>query len=68
LRNKNLTLSSKVNYNKLQNLENQLSNKNSSAGIDIKLRFIQPAQGFYNRLMEQWIIFKTQSVDREVIY
>jgi len=57
-----------VNYNKLQQLESQLSNKSSSIGSDIKLRFIQPAQGFYNRLMEQWIIFKTQSVDREILF
>ena len=35
---------------------------------EIRIRFIQPAQEFYNRLMEVWIISKVQSLTKEVLF
>lgn len=57
-----------VNYNKLLQLENQISNKSHEIGNDVRIRFIQPAQDFYNCLIEIWIIFKTQALDREILF
>jgi len=57
-----------VNYNKLVQLENQFSTKTQGLSNDVKIRFIQPAQDFYNSLMETWIIFKVHSTDREVLF
>jgi len=57
-----------VNYNKLVQLENQFSTKTQGLSNDVKIRFIQPAQDFYNSLMETWIIFKIHSTDREVLF
>jgi len=57
-----------VNYNKLLELENKLSHKATEVKDNIKIRFIQPAQEFYNRLMEVWIIFKTHSFNKEVLF
>jgi len=47
-------------------LENKLSNTANEVKDNIRIRFIQPAQDFYNRLMEVWIIFKAQSLNKEV--
>lgn len=57
-----------VNYNRLLQLESQISTKANELKNEIKIRFIQPAQDFYNRLMEIWIIFKTNSLNKEVFY
>lgn len=57
-----------VNYNKLLELENKLSHKAEDMKNNIKIRFIQPAQEFYNRLMEVWIIFKTNSLNKEILF
>lgn len=56
-----------VNYNRLAQLESKISNKASDIKNEIKIRFIQPAQEFYNQLMEIWIIFKTNSCNKEVL-
>jgi hypothetical protein len=55
-----------VNYNRLLQLESKLSTKANEIKNEIKIRFIQPAQEFYNQLMEIWIIFKTNSLNKEV--
>jgi len=57
-----------VNYNRLLQLENKLSVKASELKNEIKIRFIQPAQGFYNQLLEIWIIFKTNSLHKEILF
>ena len=49
-------------------MENKLSNKADEVKNDIRIRFIQPAQDFYNRLMEVWIIFKAKSLSKEVAF
>lgn len=56
-----------VNYNRLVQFESKISNKANDIKNEIKIRFIQPAQEFYNQLMEIWIIFKTNSFNKEVI-
>jgi len=57
-----------VNYNKLVQFENRLSTKADELKNNVKIRFIQPAQEFYNSLMEVWIIFKTMSLNKEVLF
>jgi hypothetical protein len=57
-----------VNYNKLVQFENRLNTKADELKNNVKIRFIQPAQEFYNSLMEAWIIFKTMSLNKEVLF
>jgi hypothetical protein len=57
-----------INYNKLIHLENKISSKANELKNEIKIRFIQPAQEFYNHLMEIWIIFKTNSLNKEILF
>ena len=33
---------------------------------DLKIRFLQPAQDFYNQLMDTWLISKSNSLNSEV--
>eukprot|EP00331_Platyophrya_macrostoma_P011545 CAMPEP_0176425114 /NCGR_PEP_ID=MMETSP0127-20121128/11216_1 /TAXON_ID=938130 /ORGANISM="Platyophrya macrostoma, Strain WH" /LENGTH=514 /DNA_ID=CAMNT_0017806253 /DNA_START=111 /DNA_END=1655 /DNA_ORIENTATION=+ len=54
-----------VNYNRLLQFESRMA---SELKNEIKIRFIQPAQGFYNHLMETWIIFKTNSLNKEILF
>jgi len=56
-----------VNYNRLLQME-KMHNKTNELKNEVKIRFIQPAQEFYNNLMEVWIILKTRSLSREVLF
>jgi hypothetical protein len=57
-----------VNYNKLAQIESHMTNKVQEIGSNVRIRFIQPAQDFYNQLMETWIIFKAHSLNREILF
>ena len=47
-------------------IENKINIKSLDLKNEIKIRFIQPAQEFYNQLMEIWIIIKTNSLNKDV--
>jgi len=57
-----------VNYNKLVQFENRLNTQADELRNNVRIRFIQPAQEFYNSLMEVWIIFKTMSLNKDVLF
>ena len=47
-------------------IENKITIKALDLKNEIKIRFIQPAQEFYNQLMEIWIIIKANSLNKDV--
>lgn len=53
-----------INYNYL--ISNFAPNIILTTAKDLRIRFLQPAQGFYNQLMDTWLIYKSNSLNNDV--